>query len=106
LQQYKKKAMKEGICDIGLWNYSRHPNYFFEWLVWVAIFLMALPVEFGWLAVYCPILMWHFLNNVTGVKITEEHMLNTRGEKYLKYQRSTSAFVPWFKLKGKNANQS
>ncbi len=98
LQQYKKKAVKEGICDVGLWNYSRHPNYFFEWLVWVAIFLMALPVQYGWISIYCPILMWHFLNNVTGVKLTEEHMAKTRGEKYLQYQRSTSAFIPWFKM--------
>ncbi len=97
LKQYKKTAPKGGICKVGLWNYSRHPNYFFEWLVWVAIFLIALPTTYGWTAIYCPILMWHFLNNVTGVKTTEEHMVKTRGEKFLEYQRSTSAFVPWFK---------
>ncbi|MBC7485361.1 MAG: DUF1295 domain-containing protein [Cytophagaceae bacterium] len=99
LQQYKKRAIKSGICDVGLWNYSRHPNYFFEWLVWVAIFLLALPVQYGWISIYCPILMWHFLNNVTGVKITEEHMVKTRGEKYIRYQHSTSSFIPWFKMR-------
>lgn len=99
LQQYKKAAVKGGICDIGLWNYSRHPNYFFEWLVWVGIFFIAVPAQYGWISIYCPVLMWHFLNNVTGVKITEEHMVKTRGEKYLNYQRSTSAFIPWPKMK-------
>jgi steroid 5-alpha reductase family enzyme len=102
LQHYKKTAPKAGICDVGLWNYSRHPNYFFEWLVWVAIFLIALPLDYGWISIYCPILMWHFLNNVTGVKLTEEHMVKTRGERYLNYQRSTSAFIPWFKLVKRN----
>ncbi|MBC7487975.1 MAG: DUF1295 domain-containing protein [Cytophagaceae bacterium] len=103
LQQYKKTAVKGGICDIGLWNYSRHPNYFFEWLVWVAIFLIALPAQYGWISIYCPVLMWHFLNNVTGVKMTEEHMVKTRGERYLRYQSSTSAFIPWFKITRKKS---
>lgn len=101
LQQYKKSGIKGGICNNGLWNYSRHPNYFFEWLVWVALFLIALPTDYGWIAIYCPVLMWHFLNNVTGVKITEEHMVKTRGEKFVEYQRTTSAFIPWFKLNKK-----
>jgi len=99
LQAYKKNAPKGGICTKGLWNYSRHPNYFFEWLVWVAVFLIALPATYGWIAICCPLLMWHFLNNVTGVKTTEEHMVKTRGEKYVQYQRSTSSFIPWIKMK-------
>ena len=103
LQQYKKTAEKGGICKVGLWNYSRHPNYFFEWLVWVAIFFIALTMQYGWISIYCPVLMWHFLNNVTGVKITEEHMVKTRGERYLRYQRSTSSFIPWFKMKDKRS---
>ncbi|HWZ21204.1 MAG TPA: DUF1295 domain-containing protein [Cytophagaceae bacterium] len=99
LKRYKATAEKGGICDYGLWNYSRHPNYFFEWLVWVAIFLIAIQADYGWIAIYCPMLMWHFLNNVTGVAATEEHMLETRGEKYKIYQKTTSAFIPWFRLK-------
>ncbi|HSZ72623.1 MAG TPA: DUF1295 domain-containing protein [Cytophagaceae bacterium] len=98
LKHYKKTVPKGGICNWGLWNYSRHPNYFFEWLVWVAIFLIALSAPYGWISVYCPLLMWHFLNNVTGVKVTEEHMVKTRGETYIQYQATTSAFLPWFKL--------
>ena len=99
LKKYKTTAEKGGICNSGLWKYSRHPNYFFEWLVWVAIFLITIPTDYGWIAVYCPLLMWHFLNNVTGVAATEEHMLETRGEKYRIYQSTTSAFIPWLKLK-------
>ncbi|MDB5272038.1 MAG: hypothetical protein JWO58_405 [Chitinophagaceae bacterium] len=95
LKKYKATVPKGGICNVGLWNYSRHPNYFFEWLVWVAIFLIALTAPYGWVSIYCPLLMWHFLNNVTGVKATEEHMVKTRGEAYINYQRTTSAFIPW-----------
>lgn len=101
LKKFKKSAPKNGICNVGLWNYSRHPNYFFEWLVWVAIFLIAVPTPYGWIAIYCPLLMWHFLNNVTGVKATEEHMVKTRGEKFVEYQRRTSPFIPWFKINNK-----
>lgn len=97
LKKYKITSGKGEICNIGLWNYSRHPNYFFEWMAWVAIFLIALSANYGWIAFYCPLLMWHFLNNVTGVAATEEHMLKTRGEKYLNYQKTTSPFIIWLK---------
>lgn len=99
LKQFKRTAKKMDVCTVGLWNYSRHPNYFFEWLIWVSIFIIALPTPYGWVALYCPLLMWHFLNNVTGIAITELHMLQTRGNVYLNYQKATSAFIPWFKLK-------
>jgi steroid 5-alpha reductase family enzyme len=85
------------VCQKGLWNYSRHPNYFFEWLVWVAWALYAINSPWGWLAVSCPLLMLYFLFRVTGIPATEAQALRTKGEAYRAYQRSTNAFVPWLK---------
>jgi steroid 5-alpha reductase family enzyme len=83
-----------------LWRYSRHPNYFFEWLVWVGFFVFALGTEDGWIAVFCPAIMLYFLLKVTGVPTAEEQSLKSRGDKYREYQRTTSVFVPWFPRRG------
>jgi steroid 5-alpha reductase family enzyme len=93
-------ANKGKTCRVGLWNYSRHPNYFCEWLVWVAYFIYALGSPGGWMAVYAPALMYLFLTKVTGIKATEEHAVRSRGEDYREYQRTTNAFFPWFVRRG------
>lgn len=85
-----------GVCEAGLWRYSRHPNYFFEWLIWLGYAAFALASPHGWLALAMPIVMLHFLINVTGIKATEEQALRSKGERYRRYQERTSAFVPWF----------
>ncbi len=90
-------ANRGRTCRVGLWRYSRHPNYFFEWLVWVAFFVFAFPSPGGPATVYCPLLMLFFLFRVTGIPATEAQALRTRGEEYREYQRTTSAFVPWFR---------
>ena len=83
-------------CRAGLWRYSRHPNYFFEWLVWVAYAVFAWPSPWGFVSIYCPLLMLYFLFRVTGIPMTEDQALRTRGDDYRAYQRTTSPFVPWF----------
>jgi steroid 5-alpha reductase family enzyme len=83
-------------CRVGLWRYSRHPNYFFEWLVWVSYFVFAWSSSWAWVTIYCPLLMLFFLFRVTGIPMTEEQALRSRGDDYRDYQRTTSAFVPWF----------
>jgi steroid 5-alpha reductase family enzyme len=85
----------ETVCERGLWRYSRHPNYFFEWLVWCAFALLALPAPWGFLALGAPLAMLYFLLRVTGIPATEEQAVRSKGEAYRRYQRSTSAFVPW-----------
>lgn len=90
-------ANKGKVCQTGLWNYSRHPNYFFEWLVWVGYAVFAFGSPWGWLGLIAPALMLHFLLNVTGIPMTEELSLKSKGDAYREYQRTTSAFVPWFK---------
>lgn len=85
---------KKQVCNTGLWAYSRHPNYFFEWLIWVAYFLFALSSPYGWIGFLSPLLMLHFLLNVTGIKYSEEQMLASKGETYRIYKKTTSAFIP------------
>ena len=87
----------DAYANRGLWNYSRHPNYFFEWLIWVAWAVFALGSPFGWIAIGCPLLMLYFLFRLTGIPATEAQALRSKGEAYREYQRSTSAFIPWFK---------
>jgi steroid 5-alpha reductase family enzyme len=97
LERFRANPANRGrTCDTGLWRYSRHPNYFFEWLVWVAWLVFALGSPWGPLAILCPALMLFFLLRVTGIPATEEQAIRSRGEAYRRYQRTTSAFVPWF----------
>lgn len=83
-------------CRAGLWRYSRHPNYFFEWLHWWAYVPLAWGAHLPWLALLGPALMIFFLYRVTGIPYTEAQALESRGDDYRDYQRTTSAFVPWF----------
>jgi steroid 5-alpha reductase family enzyme len=98
LKRFRSNPANAGrICQSGLWNYTRHPNYFFEWLVWVGFFVYAWDSPWGCYTVLCPGLMLYFLLHVTGIPITEEFSVKSKGEAYRQYQRTTSAFVPWFK---------
>lgn len=96
LARFKRRANHAQVCREGLWNYSRHPNYFFEWLVWVGWALFAVTAHLGWLAWSAPALMLFFLLRVTGIPATEQQSLRSKGEAYAEYQRTTSPFIPWF----------
>jgi steroid 5-alpha reductase family enzyme len=101
LHRFRSDAANRGaVCEIGLWHYSRHPNYFFEWLVWVAYFVVASASPFGWITLYCPALMLFFLLRVTGIPMTERLSLESKGALFADYQRRTSPFVPWFPKRG------
>jgi steroid 5-alpha reductase family enzyme len=94
------KANHKGkTCDVGFWKYSRHPNYFFEWLIWCSYFLFALASPYGWISIFCPLLMYYVLTQVTGVPLAEEQSLKSRGDEYRNYQKKTSAFFPWLPKK-------
>ncbi|MDA0745704.1 MAG: DUF1295 domain-containing protein [bacterium] len=84
------------VCRIGLWRYSRHPNYFFEWLHWWAYVPMGLFAPYGWMTILGPAFMLYLLFFMTGIPYTEKRALESRGEAYRRYQRETSVFVPWF----------
>ncbi len=100
LMTFKNDPKNQGkVCRVGLWKYSRHPNYFFEWLNWVAYAWLAMPHHGGSLAVLCPMLMYYLLNKVSGVPLAEKQALKSRSAEYLEYQRVTSSFFPWFPKK-------
>lgn len=97
LAAFKRDPANRGrVCQQGLWRYSRHPNYFFEWFIWVAWTTYAVASPWGWTSVICPALMLFFLFRVTGIPATEAQALRSRGDEYARYQQTTSAFVPWF----------
>ena len=103
LQRFKADPANNGkTLKTGLWRYSRHPNYFFQWLTWVAYALVALEAPYGWIGLIAPALILYLVLFVTGVPPAEEGSLRSRGEEYRRYQRETSVFVPWFP-KGRRA---
>jgi steroid 5-alpha reductase family enzyme len=101
LAQFKRRPESRGkTCREGWWRYSRHPNYFFEWLHWWSYVALAIGSSWWWATLLAPAVMLFFLLKVTGIPPTEAQALASRGEDYRDYQRTTSAFVPWFPKKG------
>jgi len=95
LSRFKSDKENRGrVCDAGLWRYSRHPNYFFEWLIWVSFFLFGLGSPWGLIGAISPACILYLLLRVTGIPATEEQSLRSKGEAYRSYQLRTSAFVP------------
>ena len=86
-------------CRTGLWRYSRHPNYFFEWIHWWSYVVIALGAPYGKLTILVPLFMFLLLFQITGIPYTEKRAVLSRGEDYRRYQRETSAFFPWFPRK-------
>ena len=86
----------ELVADTGLWGWSRHPNYFFEWLGWLAYPVIGLqpgqPIT--WLSFVAAIVMFLLLTRVSGIPPLEEAQLASKGEAYRKYQQRVSAFFP------------
>ena len=91
-------ANRNAICDVGLWRWSRHPNYFFEWLLWLAYPIIAIDFAghnpFGWSSLAAPICMYWILVHVSGIPPLEDHMLRSRGEAFRAYQKRTRPFLP------------
>jgi len=97
LRRFKRRSDSKGrTCREGLWRYSRHPNYFFEWLMWCAYAALALSSQLWWAGLAAPLLMLFLILKVTGVPPTEKRALESRGDDYRRYQRETNAFFPWF----------
>jgi steroid 5-alpha reductase family enzyme len=99
LRRFQADPANRGrILDTGLWAWSRHPNYFFQWFGWLAWPVIAIDPSggypYGWLALIGPAVMYWVLRYATGVPHLEAHMLRTRGAAFTEYQRRTSLFFP------------
>jgi steroid 5-alpha reductase family enzyme len=83
------------VCRLGLWRYSRHPNYFFESVIWTGFYVYACGSEWGWATFHAPAIITFLLLKVTGIPPTEASAVRRKGDAYRRYQEATSAFVPW-----------
>lgn len=99
MKRFKADPANRGkVIDTGLWNWSRHPNYVFEWLGWLAYPVIAIDLSgswsTGWLSLIAPVVMYLILTRVTGVPPLEQAMLRSRGDAYRAYQARVPAFLP------------
>ena len=96
LARWKRHPSHRGqVCDTGLWAYSRHPNYFFEWCVWVGYAVYGLAFwPYGAIALGGQALILTSVLKVTGIPATEAQALRSKGDLYRRYQQTTSAFLP------------
>ena len=92
LEQYKKDPDRGPVMDRGLWNYTRHPNYFGDACVWIGIFLVAAERWPGVLTIPSPVLMIYLLAFGSGKKVLERHLADRPG--FADYRRRTSGFIP------------
>lgn len=97
LRRFKHSSPPHGaVCDVGLWSWSRHPNYFGEWLCWCGVALLAIGTgnPAGWLALLAPAVMYWTLVHASGIPPLEAHMMQSRPQAFAAYKRRTSAFFP------------
>ena len=96
---YKTNPANKGkVMDRGLWAYSRHPNYFGEFLVWWGLFGITLSTPNSWWVIVSPLIITTVLLKVTGIALTERGMADKRPG-YREYKKRTNAFFPWFPKK-------
>ncbi|MDF3819583.1 DUF1295 domain-containing protein [Leptospira sp. 96542] len=82
------------VCNIGLWKYTRHPNYFFEWVIWLGIGFI--PFSQNPFSLVAPLVMFVLLRFISGVPFAEKYSLISKPERFKEYQKTTNAFFPWF----------
>lgn len=92
LRRFREDPERHGVIDTGLWRFSRHPNYFGEAVLWWGIWLVALPVPWGWATVISPLLITWLLRHVSGVPMAEERLRGRPG--WEEYVARTNPFVP------------
>lgn len=98
LMRFKANPENKGkVLNTGLWRYTRHPNYFGDFMVWWGHFFVSAAVG-GWWAVIGPAVMSWMLMQVSGVALLEKS-LKVKKPQYAEYERQTSAFFPWFPKK-------
>lgn len=96
-------ANKGRTCRSGLWRFSRHPNYFFEFMLWWSWAWFGFGADHFWITVALPLFLLVLLLSVTGIPYNEKRSLESKGDDYRDYQRSVSAFIPWFPKKSSSS---
>lgn len=95
LYNFKQEVgFRESVLTEGLWQFCRHPNYFFEWMFWLLICLYSLKIEYGWFT-FIPfvVLTYYFIN--IDIKLMEKTFNTNRA--YDMYKQQNNKFFPWFK---------
>ena len=100
LRRFKQAPANRGrVCDIGLWGWSRHPNYFCEWLCWLSYPLLAIDMggtyALGFITLLAPLCIYWLLLHVSGIPPLEAHMQRTRPAAFATYRARTNRFFPW-----------
>lgn len=99
LYSFRKKK-KSKLCNVGFWKYSRHPNYFFEVVVWFGFSTFAISSINGFYAFISPLMLIYIMIFLT-IPITERNSIKSKGKAFKDYQKSTSRLIPWLKFKKK-----
>lgn len=96
LARFKRNPANAGkVCDVGLWGWSRHPNYFFEWCVWIGYAVYGLAYgSWGLIALAPQAIILASIFGVTGIPPTETQAIRSKGDAYREYQKRVSRFVP------------
>jgi steroid 5-alpha reductase family enzyme len=95
LARWKRDPANQGkVCDTGLWRYSRHPNYFFEWCVWIGYAIYGLSFPHGFIAIAAQAIIIASIWFVTGIPATEAQAVRSKGDLYRDYQRRVSRLIP------------
>jgi steroid 5-alpha reductase family enzyme len=87
-------ANQDTVLDSGLWSWSRHPNYFGDFLMWWGFFVIAVAGGAGWWIILGPVVMGALLIHYSGARLMEDTIAQRRPG-YADYVRRTSLFVPW-----------
>ena len=95
MERFRSNPANKGkVCRDGLWRYSRHPNYFFETVHWLAYIPLAIGTPYWWVTLGAPLVMAFLLTKLSGMPMLEKEMA-ARKPGYADYIRSTSALIPW-----------
>ena len=94
LMRFKATRAHGDVCDVGLWRWSRHPNYFGEACLWWGLTATAWSLGAPWWTVISPLTMTYLLLRVSGVTLLEKDLSQSKPG-YADYVRRTSAFILW-----------
>lgn len=94
LARFKANPNNDGaVLDRGLWRYTRHPNYFGDFIVWWGLYLVAVGTGSPWWTIVGPVVMSVLLMRISGVTLLEKSLRQTKPA-YTRYMRRTNAFFP------------